>query len=136
MGRTYLFECEKCGYRAQVAGGTAEGAEFTVRTILCYDCKELEDVVTALKMPLPSLLNLGTSLKPRLRAKATRTSPSLAVVLNRLPLTGRVRTRWQHFRLSCPVSVLHRIREWQQPDKCPRCGVFLERSAIPFRQWD
>ena len=45
MGRTYSFECPKCEYRVQVAGGADEGAHFAVQTIACADCRELYDVV-------------------------------------------------------------------------------------------
>ena len=137
MGRTYLFECEKCGYRVKVAGGAAEGLEFTVQTILCYQCRELLDVVTSLKVPWPPAVGDTTAgAKLKVKPKAAKPAPSFANVVNRLPLTGRIRARWQHFKPACSVSGLHRVREWNQPDKCPRCGVFLERSAIPFRQWD
>ena len=46
MGRIYLFECEKCGYRVKVAGGAADGLEFTVQTILCNKLGQLLDVMT------------------------------------------------------------------------------------------
>jgi hypothetical protein len=137
MGRTYLFECEKCGYRVKVAGGGAEGLEFTVQTIQCYQCRELQDVVTALKVPWPPAVGDTTAgAKLKAKPKFSKPAPPFGTVINRLPLTGRIRARWQHFKLSCPVSALHQVRAWNQPDKCPRCGVFLERSAIPFRQWD
>jgi hypothetical protein len=137
MGRIYLFECEKCGYRVKVAGGAAEGLEFTLQTILCYQCRELQDVVTSLKVPWPPAVG-DTTVGAKLngKPKSPKTAPSFATVINRLPLTGRLRTRWQDFKPACSVSALHRVREWNQPDKCPRCGVFLERSALPFHQWD
>jgi hypothetical protein len=137
MGRTYLFECLICGYRARVAGGAAEGAQFSVQTILCYECRELYDAVTSLKVLLPGIASntgAGTQLagKPR-RLKA---APPFSAVLNRLPLPSRTRSRWLHFKPVCAVHARHRIREWKQPDKCPRCGIFLEANAIPFREWD
>lgn len=137
MGRTYLFECAKCSYRVVVAGGCVEGAEFTVQTVLCHQCRELWDFVLALKVPWPPAVGDGTTCaKWKGKAKPVKPAPAFAAVINRLPLTGRARTRWQHFQPACPVSALHQVRAWNQPDKCPRCGVFLERSAIPFRQWD
>ena len=45
MGRTYMFECEKCGYHAMVSGGLAEGLDFTAQTILCHECRELQDAI-------------------------------------------------------------------------------------------
>jgi len=137
MGRTYLFECPRCAYRATVAGGAAEGAQFAVQTILCYECRELHDAVTLLKVPLPRLAD-DTGAWARLadRSKPLKTAPPFSAVLNRLPLPGRVRSRWQKFKPVCPISARHRSREWKQPDKCPRCGIFLEANAIPFREWD
>jgi Zn-finger nucleic acid-binding protein len=64
------------------------------------------------------------------------TPPTFQAVLNRLPLTGVKRSRWLPFKPQCPVSTLHRIRSWNDPDHCPKCGVFLEKSALPYRLWD
>jgi hypothetical protein len=122
MGRTYLFECSRCGYRARVAGGASEGEHFAVQTIACADCKELHDAVVRFKA------------SPRLNGNPPKTAPKFVAVLNRLPPRG-VR-QWLKFKPACPVSPLHRIRIWKQPDKCPRCGIFLELNAIPFRIWD
>jgi len=136
MGRTYLFECPKCGYRAKVAGGSTRGFYFAVQTILCYDCKELHDSVTALKTPAPGLAALAGGTQFKARRKQTTTAPTFLAALNRLPPSGSKRLRWAYFKAACPVSARHRIREWQSPDKCPRCGCFLEPNAIPFRIWD
>jgi hypothetical protein len=133
MGRTYLFECEKCGYKAKVAGGATEGAEFTVQTILCYQCRELIDAVLTLKVPWPPAVGDAT-VGANIKGKTKAVAPPFAAVVDRLPLAGR--TRWQRFKLACPVAANHRVRVWNLPDKCPRCGVFLERGAIPFRQWE
>ena len=121
MGRTYLFECSKCGYRARVSGGADRGRHVLVQTILCADCKELYDAVIAFK-----------SLSRR--DVDSKRAPRFAVLLNRLLPRG-VRP-WIRFKLACPVSPCHRIRLWKQPDKCPKCGTFLDPSAIPFRRWD
>ena len=137
MGRTYLFECPKCAYRAKVAGGATEGAQCSVQTILCHECRELHDAVTALKVALPCLAgDTGAGMRLVSIPKRPKAAPPLSAVLNRLPLPGSTRTRWLKFKPACPVSPRHRVREWRQPDKCPRCGVFLETNAIPFRQWD
>ena len=53
MGRTYLFECFRCGYRARVSGGAGVGQHFAVQTIVCADCKELYDAVTEFKATAP-----------------------------------------------------------------------------------
>ena len=122
MGRTYLFECSKCGYRVCVAGGADEGEHFAVQTIACADCKALHDAVTRFKD------------SPRFRENPPKTAPKFVAVLNRLPPRGA--RQWLKFKPVCPVSPLHRIRIWKQPDKCPKCGIFLEQNAIPFRIWD
>jgi ribosomal protein S27AE len=122
MGRTHLFECSKCGYQARVAGGAAEGEHFAVQTIACADCRALHDAVTRLKASFWS------------REKPSSAAPKFAVVLNRLPPRGA--RPWLKFKPACPVFPWHRVRLWKQPDKCPRCGNFLEANAVPFRLWD
>jgi hypothetical protein len=52
-----------------------------------------------------------------------------------LPLPAR-QVAWIHFRIRCPISPIHQVRPWNEPDKCPRCGVYLERNALPFRIWE
>ncbi len=140
MGRSYWFECAKCGYRAKVSGRTDRGLGFSVQTILCRDCKELYDAVTRLRVPderegwrnVGGLRRLAT-LKPRPNLTAP---PSFQAVLNRLPPMGMQQFKWLPFKLQCPVSSLHRVRGWNDPDRCPKCGVYLERSALPYRLWD
>ncbi len=137
MGRTYLFECPKCGYRAKVAGGVERGVHFAVQTLLCHECKELHDAVTSMKNAMPGLAAMsGGPAKFKVSHKPASTAPTFLAALNRLPPTGAKRLRWVHFKLACPVSARHRIREWRSPDQCPRCGCFLDRNAIPFRIWD
>ena len=121
MGRTYLFECSKCGYRARVSGGADSGRHVSVQTILCADCKELYDAVIAFK-PLSR------------RESHQKIPPKFAVLVNRLPPHG-VR-QWIKFKPACPLSSRHRIRLWKQPDKCPKCGSYLDPGPIPFRRWD
>jgi predicted RNA-binding Zn-ribbon protein involved in translation (DUF1610 family) len=137
MGRTYLFECPKCGYRARVAGGSADGKRFAVQTILCHDCRELYDAVTALKVALPKIAGDTGANKPVAgRPRPMKSAPPFAAVVNRLPLPARARARWQTFTAACPVSPRHQVRAWKPPDKCPRCGIFLESNLVPFREWD
>ena len=62
--------------------------------------------------------------------------PSFQNALNRLTVTGARRYRWQQFKPQCPVSRSHRVQQWNDPDKCPRCGLFLEKNIIPYRIWD
>jgi hypothetical protein len=140
MGRSYWFECPKCGYRARVSGRADEGLSFVVQTVLCSDCKELYDAVTRLKV-LDENLGLGLIgglSKARLAAARLRITrpPGFQAVLNKLPPKGSKRLRWLPFEIQCPVSAVHRVRDWNHPDRCPKCSVHLERSALPFRLWD
>jgi hypothetical protein len=123
MGRTYLFECFRCGYRAWVSGGTGAGEHFAVQTIVCADCKELYDAVTEFKATTSTVAD-----------GSNKTAPGFAVMLNRLPPRG-ARPRLK-FKPACPVSPLHRVRAWNRPDKCPKCGMFMEQNGLPFRLWD
>ena len=137
MGRTYVFECPKCGYAAKVAGGASRGFHFAVQTILCHDCRELHEAVIALKTSVSGLAGLsGEAQFKSTRQPAAMTAPTFHAVLNRLAPAGRKRFKWVHFEAACPVSARHRVRNWQSPDQCPKCGCFLECNAIPFRLWD
>jgi hypothetical protein len=113
-----------------------------VQTILCRDCKDLHDAVTKLRIPdevVPSLQRAGLGLKGRKLWDAQRPPnrpPSFDVALNRLFYRGVNRFRWIQFKLQCPVSPIHRVQDWTDPGKCPRCGIYLERSALPYRIWD
>src|SRR6266566_2732355 len=135
MGRSYWFECERCGYRADVSGRADRGLNFFVQTITCSDCKKLYDAVTRVRIPDES----GLGMKPPgLRAAglsrartAMKVPPRFEVVLNRLPYRGIKRYRWLHFKPQCPVSAIHKVRAWNEPGKCPKCGVYLERNALP-----
>ena len=122
MGRTYLFECSKCGYHARVAGGAGEGIHFAIHTIACGDCKALYDAVVRFK---PSA---------RQSENPPPVPPAFAALWNRLPPRGA--SLWLKFKPVCPVSVRHRVRLWKQPDKCPRCGNFMDTGALAFRIWD
>jgi hypothetical protein len=121
MGRTYLFECSGCGYRARVSGGADRSERMAVQTILCADCRELYDAVVEFKVS-------------RQKENHPKTAPRFSVLLNRLPPRGA--RKWIKLKLACPVSPLHRVRMWNQPDKCPKCGVYLELDGKPFRIWD
>ena len=139
MGRSYWFECPKCGYRAKVSGRADRGLTFFVQTILCRDCNELYDAVTRLRVPDEpiGLGNLGgwRRTKPK-HQRGFSAPPAFQAVLNRLPDTGVKRFKWVPFKLQCPVSAFHRVRSWNAPDRCPKCGIYLEQNALPFRLWD
>lgn len=142
MGRSYWFECARCGYRAKVSGKADRGLNFFVQTIVCSDCRELYDVVTRLKVPDDVRLGLAGKLSglQRLgslsRQSYQNTPPRFQWALNRLQYSGVKRFKWLDFKAQCPVSSLHRVQRWTEPNKCPRCGIHLERGALPYRIWD
>ena len=137
MGRTYLFECNRCGYRAKVSGGEDRGFHFAVQTIVCTECKELYDAVTEMKVPGVPVLTRWKLKASRLdAARAPTTPPTFHAALNRLMFPGVKRFRWLHFKAACPVAAHHRIKTWEQPGKCPKCGYFLECNPVPFRRWE
>ena len=140
MGRSYWFECPRCGYRAKVSGRADRGLNLFVQTIQCRDCKELYDAVTRLRVSDGACASGPTPGRSRSQAlKAPRSAdrpPTFQLALNRLRYLGANASRWLEFRLQCPLSALHRVQDWNDPDKCPKCGVYLEKSALPFRIWD
>ena len=72
---------------------------------------------------------------PKARPSHERAA-SFQAVLNRLPQTGVKRFKWLPFKIQCPVSAIHRVRSWNDPDQMPKCGIYLEKSALPYRLWD
>ncbi len=144
MGRTYWFECPRCNYRAKVSGKPDRGIDFFVTTILCRDCKEVFDAVTRVRWPeimrsRVAAMSGNFLLRQHAaqnRQHTPRTPPKFDAVLNRLLMTGGGRFKWLNFPAQCPVSPTHRVRAWSDPDKCPRCGILLEKSALPYRIWD
>ena len=141
MGRTYLFECPRCAYRARVSGRVDRGFGLCVETITCRDCKQLYDVVVRLKLPdgkPPELPRLGQKLGNGLATPkiAPGAAPTFQAALNRLNFGWASRYKWVEFKKRCPVSPLHRFRTWTDPEKCPKCGTYLERHGLPYRIWD
>jgi hypothetical protein len=142
MGRTYLFECSRCEYRAKVSGGEDRGFNFFVQTILCRDCRGLYDAVVRVRAPeLSGADARKTSLGlrgPKLQRLQTKPDvpPTFSSVLNRLAFPGAKQFRWVEFKVRCPVSGMHRIEPWSEGNKCPRCGSFLDKHPLAFRIWD
>ena len=140
MGRSYWFECPRCGYRANVSGRADRGWNLFVQTILCRDCKELYDAVTRLRVSGESaasecLAGWRRANASRLR-RAADAPPSFQSALNCLPVAAATQPQWLPFKLQCPVSARHRVQAWNEPDRCPRCGNYLEKNALPFRIWE
>lgn len=135
MGRSYLFECPKCGYKATVSGGADAGFEFSVQTTACRDCRKLFDSVVRWRVPDRGL-KIPTEFQRLRFRKSSETPPTMETALSRLPLVGVRKFKWALFPIRCPVSRAHRVSTWNEPGKCPRCGTFLEKNALPFRYWD
>jgi len=139
VGQTYQFECPKCGYKTRVSGKGDRGFNFSVQTILCRDCKKLYDAVVRLKVadePLPRSFS-RTEPTPARRMKFARvTAPAFDAAVNQLPLPGAKPSVWLQFKIRCPVSSVHKVQVWNEPGKCPRCAVYLEKNALPFRVWE
>jgi hypothetical protein len=70
------------------------------------------------------------------RTRPPVVAPAFESMLARLPATNLKRFKWVRFPLQCPVSARHRVEAWNEPATCPRCGVYLERTGLPYRVWD
>jgi len=143
MGRSYIFECAKCGYRAKVSGRADRGVAFFVQSILCRDCKELYDAVVRVLAPDGAAQRIrrgqGMLRLPIAGADGRGrggNAPTFEAMLKRMPFRGARRFKWVQFKLLCPVSPYHRVHSWTEPAGCPRCGAYLEKNAVPFRIWD
>lgn len=139
MGRSFWFECSRCGYRAKVSGGADHGRDCVIQTISCQDCCELYDAVIRLRLPEPSKAPAEPKKPAKSRLLPTARAaqpPRFPEILNRLRVPGLRLSRWQSFKLQCPVAAYHRILEWSDLSPCPRCGYYLEKNPMPFRLWD
>jgi hypothetical protein len=140
VGRSYWFECSKCGYRAKVSGRGDRGRDCFVQTIVCRDCKQLYDAVIRVRVPDTSTpkpaISKGSSGAGYYSKPPPPNAPTLQAVLNRLPYQGVRRYKWLQYKAQCPFSANHNVQAWNDPDKCPRCGIFLEKNAVPYRIWE
>jgi hypothetical protein len=128
--KRYLFECPGCGYRSIVAGGLAKGANLNTQTILCRDCRTVEDCVVALRVEAPS------HFRRQLEKFNPQTPPSLQSAMARLPVAPGGKREWRRFTPTCPRNPTHRVTPWQAPGRCPRCKAYLEQSALPYQIWE
>jgi hypothetical protein len=139
MGRSFWFECTRCGYRAKVSGGADEGRDCVIQTIACRECRQLYDAV--LRVRVPELLEPPAGLKPGgggllpVAAAASR-PPEFPSVLNRLRVPGVRKSRWLTYKLQCPLASHHPVEPWSDLSPCPRCGYYLEKNPMPFRLWE
>jgi hypothetical protein len=133
VGRTYIFECPQCQYRTKVSGGADSGVHCEVQTVLCRDCRELYDVLIRVRR------RAGSPLKPGKFPGFDR--PEIPpVILREVPANPKREKPapliWQELPLACPAWPKHFVEPWNDPGRCPRCGVFLEKNGLPFRLWD
>jgi hypothetical protein len=69
--------------------------------------------------------------------RALAAPPTFQAVVNRLPFMGVRRFTWVRFKLQCPRFPDHRVESWNEPEKCPRCGLLhLEKNVLPYRIWE
>ena len=147
MGRTFHFDCPHCQYRALVAGGTDTGVNCAVQTIVCLDCRRLFDVFTRLLLredkAEPPPATVGAKSRRNLLPTGVNIPPfwlvdnpwSVFAPSRRSSAPPRQR-RWAEVKPVCPIAGFHRIKIWNSPGRCPRCGNYLERNGLPFRLWD
>jgi hypothetical protein len=142
MGRSYWFECSKCGYRARVSGRPDRGLDLCVETVACRECRALFDAVTRVRVPSEGQSGTGLSCAGFRLARgfngprSFNGPPQFFGALNRLSYTGAHGFKWMEFKVQCPVSRLHHVRSWRDPGHCPRCGIFMDKNAVPYRIWD
>ena len=147
MGRTFHFDCPYCHYQARVSGGADTGINCVVQTIVCLDCRRLFDVFTRLRLR-------GNEEEPPLVSAKTKSGRNLlptGVIIPPFWLVdnpwsvfspGRrssappKQRRWAEVKPVCPVADSHRIKIWNAPGRCPRCGNILEKNLFPYRWWD
>jgi hypothetical protein len=132
MGRTYLFECPLCQYRAKLSGGADSGVHCEVQTVTCRDCKELFDVFTRVRQreDAAEKIKFPAFHRPEIPPVILRDS---LFSPRREPARRLV---WKKCALACPVEPKHFVEAWKDPGRCPRCGSFMEKSGLPFRLWD
>jgi hypothetical protein len=147
MGRTFYFDCPHCQYQAHVSGGADTGINCAVQTVVCLDCRQLFDVFTRLRRrvdkdkPSPASVPARSS---RSLLSAVIIIPPLWLVENAWsvfspqlrPQAPRRQWRWEEVKLVCPVTDSHRVKIWNAPGRCPRCGNYLEKNGFPYRLWD
>jgi hypothetical protein len=147
MGRTFQFECPQCQYQARVGGGADAGINCSVQTIVCLDCRRLFDVFTRFRLregeeePAPADVKTRSS---RIRLPDEVNIPPFWLVKDPWNVfapgrrsSGPPRQQhWAAVKPVCPVAASHRIKIWNAPGRCPRCGNYLEKNGLPYRLWE
>ena len=125
MGKTYLYECPMCQYSAQISGGADGGLHCEIQTVVCRDCRDLLDVFTKVRRRdgEKEKIKFPGFFRPEIPPAMLRDSKLARLV-------------WKNFAPACPVNAKHSVEPWNNPGRCPRCGVFMELNGLPFRIWD
>jgi hypothetical protein len=146
MGRTYHFECPQCHYQACVSGGAEQGVNCSVQTVACKNCRELYDVFTRIRKK-----EFAAETGPKPGSKSNRILQSNEILIPPLMLVehtlrqfqpanrskvSAIPSHWENVKLACPVAKSHRVQPWNDPDRCPRCGNYMEKNGFPYRIWD
>jgi hypothetical protein len=132
VGRTYLFECPQCQYRAKISGGADSGVHCEIQTVICRDCRELFDVFTRLcrRADAVDVIKFPAFHRPEIPPVLLRDSPVNGRRAAPRPLV------WHNYKLACPVGPKHFVEPWNDPARCPRCGNFMANLGLPFRLCD
>jgi hypothetical protein len=136
MGRSFLFTCPQCRYRAAVTGGVERGAHAIVQTLHCFECAALYEAPIRLRLA-DAQIDLRQRLqRGRMLNRPLQLDRPVPAWDRRLAHAGARKSHWVAVKLRCPVSSLHRVEVWRDPGKCPRCGHLLNRALLPAREWE
>jgi hypothetical protein len=132
VGKTYLFECPQCQYRARISGGVDGGLHCDTQTILCRECRQLYDVLTRERRRQGAVepSKFPAFDRPDIPPVVLGQSSAHPAAQPPAPLV------WRDAKLACPVDADHSVEPWRDPGRCPRCGNFMERNGFPLRAWD
>jgi len=132
VGKTYLYECPQCQYRAKISGGVDGGLHCEIQTVICRDCRQLYDVIKRQRRRVDAV--------DRVRFPGFYRPEIPPVILGQSSVNASpappVSLVWQDIGLACPVDPKHFVEPWNDPGRCPRCGNFMERGGFPLRAWD
>ncbi len=132
VGKTYVFECPQCQYRARISGGADSGRHCEIQTVVCRSCRELFDVFTRQRRRADTVVRIRFPgfYRPEIPPIVFGQS---SINPTKKPLAPLV---WQESPLACPIVPGHAVEAWNDPGRCPRCGNYLEKNGFPFRVWD
>lgn len=125
-----------------MAGREEQGLVCHVCTIVCPECSALFDAVTRARLSRDWLkgrrpLHLDAGWTPKSEWQRTVDAVREPVTLDQVLFEHHdPRGPWVEFPVTCPNVVHHAVQPWKDPGRCPRCGVYMERTLMPFRLWE